>query len=68
MMIWADLGRAAPARHRSRVAFALGALTLAQLVVVAFGAAILTTFFDIADRAYLPTVIGRERLVEANAR
>jgi predicted MFS family arabinose efflux permease len=49
------------------VAFAAGGLTLAQLVIVAFGTAILTTFFDTADRAFLPTVIGRERLVEANA-
>ena len=29
-------------------------------------AAVLTTFFDVADRAYLPTVVGREDLVRAN--
>ena len=66
IMIWADLGRAA-LLATIPLAFALNALTLVQLVVVAFGAAILTTFFDTADRAFLPTVIGRERLVEANA-
>ncbi len=66
IMIWADLGRAA-LLATIPLAFALDALTLVQLVVVAFGAAILTTFFDTADRAFLPTVIGRERLVDANA-
>jgi MFS family permease len=66
ILIWADLGRAALLGSIPLV-FALNALTLAQLVVVAFGAAILTTFFDTADRAFLPTVIGRQRLVEANA-
>ena len=29
-------------------------------------AAVLTTFFDVADRAYLPTVVGRADLVRAN--
>jgi predicted MFS family arabinose efflux permease len=66
ILIWADLGRAV-LLGSIPVAFALGSLTLAHLVVVAFGAAIMTTFFHTADRAFLPTVIGRERLVEANA-
>jgi MFS family permease len=66
ILIWADLGRAV-LLGSVPVAFALGGLTLVHLVVVAFGAAILTTFFDTADRAYLPTVIGRDRLVEANS-
>jgi MFS family permease len=66
ILIWADLGRAL-LLGSIPVAFVLGWLTLAQLVVVAFGTAILTTFFDTADRAFLPTVIGRERLIEANS-
>jgi len=66
ILIWADLGRAVLLASVP-AAFALGALTLMHLVVVAFGTAILTTFFDTADRAFLPTIIGRERLVEANA-
>ena len=66
ILVWADLGRAL-LLTTIPVAFAFGALTLAHLVIVAFGAAILTTFFDTANRAFLPTVIGRERLVEANA-
>lgn len=66
IMVWTDLGRAV-LLGSIPVAYALGSLTLAQLVMVAFGAAVLTTFFDSADRAFLPTVIGRERLVEANS-
>jgi predicted MFS family arabinose efflux permease len=66
ILVWADLGRAV-LLGSIPIAFALGSLTLAHLVIVAFGAAILTTFFHTADRAFLPTVIGRERLVEANA-
>ena len=66
ILIWADLGRALLLASIP-VAFALGSLTLGHLVLVALGAAVLTTFFDAADRAYLPTVIGRNRLIEANS-
>ncbi len=66
ILIWADIGRAA-LLGSVPVAFALGALTLIQLIVVASGAAVLTTFFDSADRAYLPTIVRRERLIEANS-
>ena len=66
VMIRADIGRAI-LLGSVPVAFAFGVLGLAQLVVVAFGTAVLTTFFDVADRAFLPSVIGRERLVQANA-
>jgi len=34
---------------------------------VAAAAAVLTTFFDVADRAYLPSVVPRTELVRANA-
>jgi MFS family permease len=66
VLIWADLGRAVLLASIP-VAFVAGALSLVQLLVVAFLAAILTTFFDAADNAYLPTVVERERLVEANS-
>lgn len=66
VLIWADLGRAAilatvPILHVA------GALQLWHLLVVAALTAILTTFFDAADNAYLPSIIERERLVEANS-
>ena len=49
------------------IAFVLNALTLVQLVIVAFATAVLSTFFDVADHAYLPTVVSRRRLVAANS-
>jgi MFS family permease len=66
VLIWADLGRAA-LLGSVPVAFALGVLTYWQLLAVSALAAILTTFFDSADNAYLPTIVERERLVDANA-
>jgi len=66
IMIWADLGRAV-LLGSIPVAFLGGVLGLPQLIVVAFAAAILSTFFDVADNAYLPTVVSRERLVSANS-
>ena len=66
VLIWADLGRAVLLASIP-AAFVLGVLSLWQLIVVAAVAGILTTFFDAADNAYLPTVVERERLVEANS-
>jgi len=66
VLIWADLGRAA-LLGSVPVAFALGVLTFWQLLAVSGLAAVLTTFFDSADNAYLPTIVERERLVEANS-
>lgn len=66
VLIWADLGRVVLLASIP-VAFAFGVLTFWQLLAVAGLAAILTTFFDAADNAYLPSIVERERLVEANA-
>ena len=66
ILIWADLGRAALLASIP-VAFVLGVLGLPQLLFVAFAAAVLSTFFDIADNAYLPTIVPREKLVNANS-
>jgi MFS family permease len=59
ILIWADLGRAV-LLGSIPVAAVLGVLGLPQLLFVAFGAAVLSTFFDVADNAYLPTVVSRE--------
>jgi Na+/melibiose symporter-like transporter len=67
VLIWADVGRAALLTSIP-VAFVAGVLSLAQLLLVAFLAAVLTTFFEAADHAYLPTIVEREQLVEANAK
>lgn len=65
VLIWADLGRAV-LLGSIPVAALGGWLTLPQVFLVSALAAVLTTFFDIADRAYLPTVVGRGDLVKAN--
>jgi MFS family permease len=66
ILIWADLGRAV-LLGSIPVAFVLGGLTLAHILLVAFAAAVLSTFFDVADNAYLPTIVSRKRLVDANS-
>jgi MFS family permease len=66
IMIWADLGRALLLASIP-IVFVFHALGLAQLLIVTFAAAILSTFFDVADRSYLPTIVSRERLVGANS-
>jgi len=65
VLIWADVGRAI-LLGSIPVAFAFGALTFPQLLVVTALASILTTFFDSADNAYLPTIVERGQLVDAN--
>ena len=60
VMVWADLGRAV-LLVTIPIAAVGGWLTLAQLLLVSFAVAILTTFFDAADNAYLPTIVQRER-------
>jgi MFS family permease len=67
LMIWADLGRAAllvtiPA------AAAVGLLRIEQLYVVALLAGTLTVLFEIASHSFLPSIVRRETLVEANSK
>ncbi|MBI2780571.1 MAG: MFS transporter [Chloroflexi bacterium] len=66
ILIWADIGRAVLLASIP-VAYVLHVLYLPQLLFVAFAAAVLSTFFNVADNAYLPTVVARSRLVEANS-
>jgi predicted MFS family arabinose efflux permease len=66
VLIWADVGRAV-LLVTIPIAFALGALSLIHLIIVAALVGVLTTFFDAADNAYLPSIVERERLVEANS-
>jgi MFS family permease len=64
-MIGADLGRAALLSLIPLSAFG-GWLSLPLLLIVALLVAVLTSFFDAADNAYLPTVVPRRDLVRAN--
>ncbi len=45
-----------------------GVLTLAQLLAVVLFVGIATVFFDIAYQSYLPSLVGREHLMEGNAK
>lgn len=67
VMIAADLGRAV-ALGSVPVAAALGVLRLPQLYAVTLLAGTLTVFFDVAYQSYLPALVGRQRLVEGNAK
>ncbi len=67
IMIASELGRFALLASVP-VAYLLGNLTMGQLYAVAFFHGVLTTFFDVANRSYLPTLVGREKLVDANSK
>ena len=67
VMMAADIGRML-ALASVPIAYALGALTLGQLVAVTLLTGVLTVFFDVAYQSYLPSLVGREHLVEGNAK
>lgn len=46
----------------------LGVLSIVQLYVLGFLSGVLTVFFDVAARSYLPTLIDRRQLVEGNGK
>jgi MFS family permease len=50
------------------IAWALGVLSFPYLLLVVAVNASLGTFFDVAISAYVPLLVGRDRLVQANAR
>lgn len=50
------------------IAFVIGALSMAQLYVVAFITGTLSALFVIAYQSYLPSLVGRDQLVEANGK
>src|SRR5215472_1403673 len=77
--VWLDRARRRPVLVVTQVASAavLGTVPLAaaahvlsmrQLYAVEFLAATAATFFGVAQISFLPTLVGRARLVEANAR
>jgi len=67
ILILGDLGRAALLLSIP-VAFAFDALTIWQLYVVGFTSGCLTVFFDVAYQSYLPSLVERDQLVEANTK
>jgi MFS family permease len=67
IMIWADIGRAL-VLCTVPIAYAFDALTMAQLLAVAFAAGSLTIVFDVAYLAYLPSLVTREQLLDGNSK
>ncbi|MFC4470897.1 MFS transporter [Streptomyces xiangluensis] len=67
LMIWCDLALflvigSVPLAH------VVGALTLAQLYVVALVSSVLSVFFAVAYQAYLPVLLDRAQLIDGNAK
>lgn len=67
VMIAVDLGRFVLLATVAGMAL-LGGLNLPVLLVAAALIAALSSLFDVAYPSYLPSLVGRERLVEGNAR
>jgi MFS family permease len=67
VLIWTDIVRAI-LLFWIPVAYAFGLLRMEQLYFVTFVEAALGTLFDSAYRAYLPSLVGRDRLVEGNSK
>jgi MFS family permease len=65
ILIWSDVVRAA-LLGTIPLAYVLDVLDLGQLLLVAGAAAILTTFADAADNAYLPSLVDRRDVLRAN--
>lgn len=67
ILIGTDLGRAA-ILLTIPLAAAFDALTIPHLVVAAFAVSVLSTFFDLAYRAYLPSLVRPDQLVDGNSK
>lgn len=67
VLIAGDLGRGLIVLTVALLAFA-GLLHIAYLYVLGFATGVLTVFFDVAYQAYLPSLVTRAQLVEANSK
>ena len=67
LLIVSDVGRAAVLASIP-IAYALDLISIAQLYVVGFLAGTLAVPFDLAYLSYVPSLVARETLVEANAK
>ncbi len=67
ILIAADLGRALILLSIPLAALA-GTLSMPQLYAVAGLVGVLTVLYNVADQSFLPAVVARDKLVEANAR
>ena len=67
ILVAGDLGRAV-ALLSVPLAYWFGTLTIWHLFLVAFVHGICTVFFDVAYQSYLPALVGREQVVDGNAK
>jgi predicted MFS family arabinose efflux permease len=67
VMIAADLLRAAVFLSIP-LAYAMGRLTLAQLILAGALVGLCTVFFDVAYQSFVPVLVSRRELVEANSK
>jgi MFS family permease len=67
VMILADLGRAAALGLVPALALT-DHLGLAVLYLIAIAASVLTVFFEVAEQSFIPSVVERTQLVDANSR
>jgi predicted MFS family arabinose efflux permease len=67
ILVWTDVIRAA-LLFSIPTAYAIGALRIEQLYAVAFFESCLASLFNSAYPAYVPSLIGTERVVDANSK
>ena len=67
ILVISDWGRAA-ALATVPLAYLFDALTLTQLYVVGFAVGVFTVFFDVSYQSYLPSLVRREQLTDANGK
>jgi MFS family permease len=67
ILVLGNIGRAV-ALLSVPVVYWVGGLTIWQLYVVGFAVGTCTVFFDVAYQSYIPALVGREDVVEANSK
>ena len=67
ILVWADILRAVVI-GTVPIAYAFDVLTIWQLYAVAMVTSVLTVFFDVSYQAFLPFLVRKDQLVEANAK
>ncbi len=67
ILVLGNVGRAV-ALLSVPIVYWVGGLTIWQLYVVGFAVGVCTVFFDVAYQSYIPALVGREDVVEANSK
>ena len=67
ILVLGNVGRAV-ALLSVPIVYWVGGLTIWQLYVVGFAVGTCTVFFDVAYQSYIPALVGREDVVEANSK